>query len=348
MKILALDLGKFKTVACVYDTTTHKATYETIKMTPFGLHNLIASHEPDRVVFEVGPAAGWVYDVARQSCDDVQVANPNTEGWRWRNVKAKTDRLDALKLARLSAAEQLPLVHVPILEVRQRRLLIGYRHVLVGRRTRIKARIRSLLHGQGLAMPRGAKGWSGESLERLSTMASSAADVDLAQLWRCELHEELDALSVVEARIRRIEQRLDGLNRSDVRVARLRTIPGVGPRTAEVLVAMIDDPHRFRRANQLGSYVGLVPRQFESGQMSRQGRITKQGSGLARRMLVEAGWVAVRYNPHLRAVYERIRRGSKGRRKIAIVAVARRLLVTAWAMLRDEQDWRPMKLDQAA
>jgi transposase len=205
-----------------------------------------------------------------------------------------------------------------------------------------------LLHEQGLAMPRGAKGWSAESLERLSTMASSAADVDLAQLWRCELHEELDALSVVEARIRRIEKRLDGLNRVDARVKRLQTIPGVGPRTAEVLVAMIDDPHRFRRANQLGSYVGLVPRQFESGQMSRQGRITKQGSGLARRMLVEAGWVAVRYNPHLRAVYERICSGSKGRRKIAIVAVARRLLVTAWAMLRDEQDWRPMKLGQAA
>jgi transposase len=286
--------------------------------------------------------------VARQSCDDVQVANPNTEGWRWRNVKAKTDRMDALKLARLSAAEQLPLVHMPILEVRQRRLLIGYRHVLVRRRTQIKARIRSLLHGQGLAMPRGARGWSAKSLTRLSTMASSGADVDLDQLWRCELHEELDALSQVEARIRRIENRLDALNRSDVRVARLRTIPGVGPRTAEVLVAMIDDPHRFRRANQLGSYVGLVPRQFESGQMSRQGRITKQGSGLARRMLVEAGWVAVRYNPHLRAVYERVRRGSKGRRKIAIVAVARRLLVTAWAMLRDEQDWRPMKLGQAA
>jgi transposase len=348
MKILALDLGKFKTVACVYDTTTHKAIYETIKMTPFGLHNLVASHEPDRVVFEIGPAAGWVHDVARQSCDDVQVANPNTEGWRWRNVKAKTDRMDALKLARLSAAEQLPLVHMPTLEVRQRRLLIGYRHVLVRRRTRIKARIRSVLHGQGLGMPRGAKGWSPESLARLSSMASLAADADGDQLWRCELDEELDALSVVEARTRRIEKRLDALNRVDARIRRLRTIPGIGPRTAEVLVAMIDDPHRFRRANQLGSYFGLVPRQFESGQMSRQGRITKQGSALARHMLVEAAWVAVRYNPWLRSVYERIRRGSRGRRKIAIVAVARRLLVIAWAMLRNAQPWRMPKIPEAA
>ena len=82
MKILALDLGKFKTVACVYDTATHKATYETIKMTPFGLHDLIASHEPDRVVFEVKPAAGWVFDVARQSCDDVQAKKGSEKGVR--------------------------------------------------------------------------------------------------------------------------------------------------------------------------------------------------------------------------------------------------------------------------
>ena len=209
MKILALDLGKFKSVGCVYDTESQAKEYATIKMVPFAVHNLIATHTPDRVVFEIGPSAGWVHDVALQSCRDVQVANPTTEGWRWRNVKAKTDRLDALKLARLSAAGQLPQVHVPSPQVRQRRGLIGYRHTLVARRTRIKNRIRSLLQCQGLGMPRGARGWR-----------------------------------------------------------------------------------------------------------------------------------ALRYNPQMRAVYERICGGSKSRRKIAIVAVARRLLVTAWAMLRDETPWR--------
>ena len=340
MKILALELGKFKTIGCVYDTESHAADYTPIKMTPFAVHNLIAARGPDRVVFEIGPAAGWVYDVALQMCRDVQVANPTTEGWRWRNVKAKTDRLDALKLARLSAAGQLPLVHMPSPAVRQRRGLIGYRHTLVGRRTRIKNRIRSLLQCQGLSMPRGARGWAAESLLRLTKLACPVERVSPDQLWRCELHEELDALRVAAARIKRIERRLDAVNRADARVMRLRTIPGIGVRTAEVLVAVIDNPHRFRRGNQLGSYAGLVPKQFQSGQMSRQGRITKQGNGLLRHLLVEAGWLALRYNPELRAVYERICGGSKTRRKIAIVAVARRLLVTAWAMLRDETPWR--------
>lgn len=340
MKILALDLGKFKTVGCPYDTESQVAEYAAIKMTLFAVDNLVAVHTPARVFFEVGPAAGWVHDVALQTCRDVQVANPTTEGWRWRNVKAKTDRLDALKLARLSAAEQLPQVHRPSPVVRQRRGLIGYRHTLVARRTRIKNRIRSLLQCQGLGIPRGSRGWASSSLLTLTKMACSAEDVADDELWRCELHEELDALGVIESRIKRVEKRLDALNRRDTRITLLRTIPGIGIRTAEVLVAVIDDPHRFRQANQLGSYAGLVPKQFQSGQMSRQGRITKQGNRLLRHLLVEASWLALRYNPPLRAVYDRVCGGNRSRQKIAIVAVARRLLVTAWAMLRDELPWQ--------
>ena len=130
------------------------------------------------------------------------------------------------------------------------------------------------------------------------------------------------------------------MNETDGRVRQLETIPGVGPRTAEALVAVIDNPHRFRRANQLGSYLGMVPKQFESGQMSRQGRVTKQGNAMLRTLLVEASWVALRYNPRLRSIYRRIAANSKTRRKIAIVAVARRMLVIAWAMMRDGTEWQ--------
>jgi len=219
MKILALDLGKFKAVGCVYDTESQTTEYATIKMAPFRVHNLITAHRPDRVVFEIGPSAGWVHDVAFQICRDVQVANPSTEGWRWRNVKAKTDRLDALKPARLSAADQLPQVHMPSPNVRQRRGLIGYRHTLVSRRTSIKNRIRSLLQCQGLSMPRGARGWTPASLLALMKMSQSVDRASVGELWRCELHEELDSLRVVESRIKRIEKRLDALNRNDTRVA---------------------------------------------------------------------------------------------------------------------------------
>jgi len=128
----------------------------------------------------------------------------------------------------------------------------------------------------------------------------------------------------------------------------LRTIPGVGPRLAEIAVAMLDDPRRFRSAKQVGSYVGLTPRQFQSGDQDRQGRISHMGNNLLRALLVEVGWVGLRYNPWMRDVYERVRRGSPVRKKQAIVAVARRLIVRCWAILWDGTPWDPARLTPAA
>src|SRR5712691_9493534 len=116
--------------------------------------------------------------------------------------------------------------------------------------------------------------------------------------------------------------------------------PGVGPRLAEAMVALIDDPHRFKRARDVGAYLGLVPRQYQSGEMNRLCRITKRGSKLLRSLLVEVSWVSLRHNPWLRSLYERMNRGSKTRKKIAIVAVARHLAIYCWAMLRDGTTWR--------
>jgi transposase len=83
-----------------------------------------------------------------------------------------------------------------------------------------------------------------------------------------------------------VEAKLDALAIVDQRVRRLRTIPGVGPRLAELVVAVIDDPHRFQNAKQLGAYAGLVPKQYESGTMSCQGRITCHDA-IARRAIFQ-------------------------------------------------------------
>jgi transposase len=76
------------------------------------------------VVFEICSVAGWVYDICSALKLDTQVANPNTQAWRWKNVKNKNDKNDALKLAQLSAMNQLPMVHMPKPEVRQKRSLL--------------------------------------------------------------------------------------------------------------------------------------------------------------------------------------------------------------------------------
>ena len=343
MKILALDLGKSKSVAYTVDTATGECGFKTVRTEPAVLGRLFAEGRPDRLVFEIGPLAGWVHDAARQAgVRQIEVANVAHEAWRWRHTRRKTDRVDAVRLADLSAARQLPTVHVPQAATRQWRGLIAYRARLVARRTAVKNRIRAILASVGEpGMPRGAGAWSQEGRAALAALARPRADVGPEDLWRGELALELEALAHLEAQVAAVETKLDTVAESDERVARLRTIPGVGPRLAELLVALFDDPHRFRRGKQVASYLGLVPRQFQSGAMDRHGRITRHGNPLARALLVEVAWLGLRWNGRLRAIYQRVHRGSRARRKVAIVAVARRLAVFAWAMLRDGTTWRP-------
>ena len=119
MKILALDLGKYKSVACDYEAESGRHRFTTIVTNPKALHDLIVDRAPDRVVIEICSIAGWVGDLVRTLEIELEVANTNDERWHWRKVKSKNDRADALKLAQFSAMNQLRLVHVPQSEMRQ-------------------------------------------------------------------------------------------------------------------------------------------------------------------------------------------------------------------------------------
>ena len=117
-------------------------------------------------------------------------------------------------------------------------------------------------------------------------------------------------------------------------------MPGIGPRTAETIAAYVDRARRFKNARQVSAYAGLVPRQYQSGQTDRRGRITRRGPRLLRKMLVEAAWVMLRYNDWARQIIQRISKGQRTRKRQALVALARKLLVRCWALLRDETTWR--------
>jgi len=235
-------------------------------------------------------------------------------------------------------------VYIPQITVRQWRALITYRRHLVGRRTKIKNHIRDLLVREGQILARGSRCWTKLGQELLSSMARPLAEVGVAELWRGELWEELQQLQMVQARIASVEEKLNAIGEADKRVQLLRTIPGVGPRLAEAIVALLDQPQRFRKASQVSGYVGMVPKAFDSGESERRGHITRQGSGLVRSLLVEVAWAGLRHNAWMRQTYQRLSGGGKKvRKKIAIVAVGRKLLVRCWAMLRDNRawDWQP-------
>lgn len=264
----------------------------------------------------------------------------NDERWEWRRTKKKGDRGDAFKAAHMSELGTLPTIHMPSAAVRQWRALIEGRKALVERLTAVKNSIRAIFDRQGLALPRGKKAWTQQGLAQVSQDAKPLAQCEVKELWRGMVHSELEQYKALAEQIEVMEKKLDEIAQADQRVARLQTAPAVGPRLSEMVVALLDDPKRFKNGRQVGCYAGLTPRVWQSGESSREGHISRCGNGLLRGLLVEVSWLGVWRGGWMKEVYERVRRGSDKRKKIAIVAVARRLLVRLWAMMRDGTNWR--------
>jgi len=340
MKILALDLGKFNTMCCFFDTKTRKHSFLLAATERNYLQTVFQQHQIDLVVMEACGPSGWINDLAVQCGLKTLVCSTNEDAWRWSNVKRKTDKDDALKLARMAVMQELKAVHMPSPAHREFRSLVKYRKTLDYRVNKMKNTIRAWFVNHGISIDAGAKAWN-TGRARIDSFRKPLAECRPDELWRGELDLELTQLDAVSEQLDLVIKKLEEIGKRDPRIQRIMTIPGVGPRTAEILVACLDDPHRFENGRQVSAYFGLVPRQYQSGETDRNGRITKRGNPLARTILVECAWVSLRYNPWAKAVYERISGKQKTRRKKAAVALARKIAVIAWALLRDAKDWDP-------
>ncbi len=340
MKILAIDMGWSNSVSCLFDSSSGEVQYQTLITGKEPFAKLLKEINPEQVVIEAGPMGGWVRDLCEQMKLKLLVLNTNDEPWRWRNVKKKTDRKDAFKLTQVAALRQGSGVHVPEHAVRQWRQLIYYRQTLVDEMVSIKNRLRAVLLQEDLHLPSGQKAWESASWQKLSEMARELGECGKDDLWRGMVKLELRRLEELAAHLGAVEKKLDGLAREDERVKRLKQVPGVGTRTAELVVALIDDPRRFGRGRKLSSYAGFAPRKHQSGKMDRDGHISRCGNGLLRKLLVQAAWSGKRNSLRMSRIYERVRKNTPKRTKQAIVAVARHLLVWLWAMLRDGSSWQ--------
>lgn len=343
MKIIAIDLGKFNSMVCFFDSTTNEHCFQLVKTQRGYLETLLKQNASDLVVMEACTASGWVSDLCDQLNLNRLVCSTHEEAWRWRNVKRKTDKDDALKLARLAAVGQLKATRVPETAMREYRGLIKYRKKLVGTENRLKNSIRAIFNRHGISISRGEQTWHTKRVE-LEEYRLPLEGCSMEDLWRGQLDQQLTQLDQTQALLKIVEKKLDKIARADERVQRVLQIPGVGRVTAEAIVTAIDDASRFRSGRQVSAYAGLVPRQYQSGETDRRGRITKRGSRLLRTLLVECAWCSLRYNLWARMTYERIHGGKQVRRKKAAVALARRILIVAWAMLRDQCDYDPSKL----
>jgi transposase len=246
-------------------------------------------------------------------------------------AKAKTDRLDARRLAELLAAGYLAEVWCPDEQTRALRRLVARRAQLVRQRSRAKNEIAAALQRNLLDRP-GVYDVAGERGRRF------LAGVELPDDERQTVEGCLRQIDFLDEEIAAVNRALAEAAVGCHQMRRLMSVPGVNLQTAATFMACVGDIGRFRDPRRLVSYLGLDPRVRQSGQEpARHGHISKEGAAEARHMLCEAAWVVVRYPSPLRAFGERIkaRRGAG----IATVAVARKLVVLFWHLLTKEQDY---------
>lgn len=347
MMTLAIDLGKFTSVACFFNTTTQEHHFETIPTQKLAIEQLLATPGIDQVVMEACGPSGWIHDICQEKKLPTIVCSTNEEAWAWKNTKRKTDRDDALKLAQMAMLKTLVPVHVPQPKVREQRSIIKYRKTLDQDITKIKNNIRSIFANRGISIDTGERAWHTGRVH-IDSFRKPIIDCDASDIWKGQIDLQLERLDDLVERMAAVEEKLELFMQDNPHIARVMSIPGVGRKTAEMIVAYIDDPHRFQSARQLSSYIGLTPKQHQSGTTDRNGKISKHGPKLLRSALLQCAWSSLRYNPWSKSTYERIHGGSKTRRKKAAIALARKICVIAWAMMRDETVWDQSKVLPAA
>jgi transposase len=248
--------------------------------------------------------------------------------------KQKTDRLDAEHMMTLLREDRFPRIWVPSLEERDVRQLLVHRHKQVQARTRTKNQLQAMALSQGVQKKRKLWTQAGRAeLEKLELLPYAAER-------RKQLLQTLDGL---EAEIVELNRRVDEEVKQRPAAVRLQTHPGVGPVTALAMVLTLGPAERFESAKQVGSYFGLIPSEYSSGEHQRMGHISKQGSSFLRFLLVEAGQSAARYDPELGRFYRRL--AARKNRGLAKVAVARKLATRLYLMLRE--NWNYAQLCKA-
>jgi transposase len=245
--------------------------------------------------------------------------------------KQKTDRQDAQLILRLMLKDDFPQIWVPSWENRDLRQLLWHRHRMVQARTRIMNQLQAIALNEGLRCKK--RLWRERGREQLEAFRLAP----WASRRRCDLLELMDRLNPT---ITELSQAIEREVEKCPAAQRLMTHPGVGPLTALAFVLIIGKADRFQCGKQVASYLGLVPLEDSSGNRRRLGHITKQGSSMLRFLLVEAAQVTVRSLPEWRSKYFHLamRRG----RKIAKVAMARRLAVRLYWMWRKGWDYEQL------
>lgn len=334
MEHIGIDVHKMESQVCIL-AEGGEIIERRVRTDRKRFAELLNGRERTRILIEASTESEWVAQCLEELGHEVIVADPNFAAmYASRSRKVKTDRRDARTLAEACRLGAYRAAHRTSEAQRHIRGRLSVRAALVQTRTGYISLVRALLRQRGVAVPSGGA----------VTFAARVGRLEMPGRLRSEIGPLLAIFLQLNKQIAFVDEIIEKLSERDETVRRLRTMPSIGAVTAATFVATLDsDAKRFRNAHQVESYLGLVPREMSSGEIQRKGRITKAGNGRARWLLVQAAVSTLRLKKPetvaLRDWAERIaqRRG----RKIAVVALSRRIAGILYAMMRDGTSYRP-------
>ena len=311
---------------------------------PEALYRFLTSNYPRanyHSVYEAGFSGFWIHE--RLVCQGINniVVNPADVPTMLKEKLRKTDAVDCGKLARELRSGTLRGIYVPSKEALEIRSLIRLRNTIVKDTTREKNRIKSLLRFHGVEIPEqftrhSIGNWSKCFLQWLREVELSTEYGRKTLDLHIEQFERLHGMMLQQTRTIRALSRSEPFEEP---LRLLMTVPGIGVTTGMSFLTEIDHVSRFANADQLASYVGLVPMCHSSGEKEGVGDITIRKHTMLRCHIVEAAWIAIRKDPAMTMAYEQYRKRMNAQK--AIIKIARKLINRIFFVLKRKQEYVP-------
>lgn len=331
MEKIGIDVHKVASQVCI-QAEDGTVLERRIATTHAAFAKLLGARPRARIVLEASTESEWVAQSLEALGHEVIVADPNfAPMYATRSRKIKTDRRDARALCEACALGAYRPAHRSSATARERRAQMAVRDALVGSRSKYISVVRALVRQEGHRLSSGSA----------RTFAARVQAQPLPAALQTRIAPLVTAIAALTDQLAAIDQALVQLVRTDAIAPRLCTAPGIGPVTAITFGAVLDNVGRFGSAKEVRAYLGLVPREYSSGEHNHRGRITKAGHRRLRALLVEAAWSILRSE---RAETEAVRAwalriAARRGKRIAAVALARKLAGILYAMWRDGSDF---------
>lgn len=323
---VGLDVSMKETSVCVVDAAGQRVWEGSVPSTADAIAAIITKKAPDlvRAGMETGPQAVWLWHALRDRGIDVDCIHARRAAAALKLQANKTDRNDAFGLARLVHSGWYEPVAIKSFDRYRMRAVLTARERIVRMCTTMINQIRGLAKTFGLQLSAG----KGQVFEQ-SVRRALPGDVVL-----CDLFESLlSVLSGLKDQRRAFDRQLARFAREDEACRIVSTAPGVGSLTAIAFVTAVDDPARFRSTCDVGAYLGLTPKRYQSGEVDIGGRISKAGDRLTRKLLFEAATVILyRSSSSIGLKQWGLRISARSGGWKARVAMARKLAVTLLTM----------------